>query len=104
MRWNPPVEGLLPFPHVQHSFDMRWNPPVEVPTCLRLKMKEIIIKNRETIPQEEFTLIKYLLKQCKNLEKLMINAHKIDHKRRDRDGAQMNTGQGQVLCNILCLW
>ncbi|PWA81030.1 F-box/RNI-like superfamily protein [Artemisia annua] len=91
------LHGLLPFPHVQHSFDMRWNPPVEVPTCLRLKMKEIIIKNRETITQEEFTLIKYLLKQCKNLEILMINAHKIDHKRRDR---LLNFPRGSNLCCI----
>ncbi|KAI3826228.1 hypothetical protein L1987_00273 [Smallanthus sonchifolius] len=71
-------DGFLPFPQAQYIFNMRWSPPVEVPACLQFKMKEIIIKNRETLSPEEFNLIRYLLKHSSNLENLTINAHKID--------------------------
>ncbi|KAI3683758.1 hypothetical protein L1987_84273 [Smallanthus sonchifolius] len=75
-------DGFLPFPRAQHIFNMRWRPPVEVPACLRFKMKEIIIKNRETLSLEELNLIMYLLRHSSNLESLTINAHKIDARRR----------------------
>ncbi|KAK9058760.1 hypothetical protein SSX86_023603 [Deinandra increscens subsp. villosa] len=77
------TNGLLPFPRSQQVHNMRWRPLTRVPTCLRFKLREVIIENREAISPGEFSFIKYLLKHSKKLEILAINAHEIDATRRE---------------------
>ncbi|KAI3512102.1 hypothetical protein L1887_19296 [Cichorium endivia] len=72
------LDGLVPFVRAQHTFNMRWNPPTYLPNCLRFKLKEIIIRNRQAITQQEFPLIAYLLKCSYHLRRLSINAHNIN--------------------------
>ncbi|KAJ9559031.1 hypothetical protein OSB04_013645 [Centaurea solstitialis] len=77
-------DGLVPFPRVQYAFNMNWVPPEDVPDCLRYKMAEITICNREPVVQEEFGLIRYLLQHSGNLRVLRINSHRNDSKSRER--------------------
>ncbi|KAI3738339.1 hypothetical protein L2E82_28368 [Cichorium intybus] len=74
------LNGLVPFLCAQHAhtFNMLWNPPMYLPNCLRFKLKEIIIRNRQAITQQEFPLISYLLRYSYHLEKLSIIAHNIN--------------------------
>ncbi|KAI3738337.1 hypothetical protein L2E82_28366 [Cichorium intybus] len=74
------LDGLVPFLCAQHAhtFNMLWNPPMYLPNCLRFKLKEIIIRNRQAITQQEFPLISYLLRYSYHLEKLSIIAHNIN--------------------------
>ncbi|KAL7618008.1 hypothetical protein Lser_V15G02147 [Lactuca serriola] len=53
------MDGLVPFPREQHPFNMNWDPLLDPPDCLRHKMKEIKILNKEAITQEELPLIRY---------------------------------------------
>lgn len=83
---------------------VEWNPPAEPPVCLRFKMKEIIIHSEEavshknfTLDQEEFALLRYLLKHSDILETLRINARKIDPEKREK---LLNFHRGSGRCQI----
>ncbi|KVH99992.1 F-box domain, cyclin-like protein [Cynara cardunculus var. scolymus] len=76
--------GLVPFPRIQYAFNMNWVPPEYVPGCLRHKITEITICNREPVIQEEFGLIRYLLQHSTNLRIFRINGHRNDSKSRER--------------------
>ncbi|KAL4560588.1 hypothetical protein LXL04_032741 [Taraxacum kok-saghyz] len=90
-------DGIVPFPRAQHFYNIRWDPSVEAPHCLRFAMKEIVINNREAITQEEFPLIRYLLRHSNQLETLSINAHKIRSITRER---LLKLYRGSALCRI----
>ncbi|XP_024982641.1 F-box/LRR-repeat protein At3g59190-like isoform X1 [Cynara cardunculus var. scolymus] len=77
-------DGLVPFPRIQYAFNMNWVPPEYVPGCLRHKITEITICNREPVIQEEFGLIRYLLQHSTNLRIFRINGHRNDSKSRER--------------------
>ncbi|PWA37285.1 F-box/RNI-like/FBD-like domains-containing protein [Artemisia annua] len=72
------MNGLLPIQNAGRIFHQHWKPPPEAPACLRFKLKEIIILNREAITQEELTLIWYMLNHSDNLEILTVNGHELD--------------------------
>lgn len=70
---------------------------MDVPACLRFKMKEIIVHNREAIMHEEFILIGYLLKHSNSLETFTLNAHDVHPKRREK---LLNFQRGSESCRM----
>ncbi|KAI3738410.1 hypothetical protein L2E82_28440 [Cichorium intybus] len=91
------LDGLVPRSWARVMFNMRWKPPMEVPHCLRFTMKEIIILNKEAITEEEFPLIRYLLRHSCHLETLSINAHNISPNTRDQ---LLRFPRGSAFCRI----
>lgn len=57
---------------------------MHAPACLHFRMKEIALLNRESVTQEEFALIKFLLKHTSNLGKFTINVRENDHDMREK--------------------
>ncbi|KAI3738411.1 hypothetical protein L2E82_28441 [Cichorium intybus] len=91
------LDGLVPFVRAQHTFNMAWDPTMYMPECLRCKLKEITIRNQEAITQEEFPLIRYLLRNSFRLQKLSMNAHKINPKIRRQ---LLRFPRGSAFCRI----
>ncbi|XP_071711473.1 F-box/FBD/LRR-repeat protein At3g26920-like isoform X2 [Rutidosis leptorrhynchoides] len=71
------ADGFLLFP-LTDPYYMSQNPRHEAPACLRLNVKEVVIRNRKAIQEEEFVVISYLLKHANNLEVMTINSYQGD--------------------------
>lgn len=84
-------------PRGEPIFGINWNPPWEAPSCLRLKIKEIVILNQDSVSQLEFTFIRYLLKHGVSLERLTINVPTVDPERREE---LLSIHRGSSLCQI----
>nr|GEZ91619.1 F-box/RNI-like superfamily protein [Tanacetum cinerariifolium] len=79
---NTPNLERITFEHQQEPLIVEGNILEEPTFCLRFQLKEIILPSKISLTQEEFTLIRYLLKHSGVLETLRINDHKIDRERR----------------------
>ncbi|GJY74346.1 hypothetical protein Tco_0478777 [Tanacetum coccineum] len=72
-----------------------WKEPMEPPSCMRLKMKVVIMQDVDFVRDEDFPFIRYLLKHSEYLEVLTIIARKIDPHRREE---LLNFPRGSSLC------
>ncbi|PWA53228.1 F-box/RNI-like/FBD-like domains-containing protein [Artemisia annua] len=84
-------------PRGKPIYGINWNPPWEAPSCLRLKIKEIIILNQFSVSERGLTFIRYLLKHGVSLERLTINVPVVDPERREE---LLSIHRGSSLCQI----
>ncbi|GKA03036.1 F-box/RNI-like superfamily protein [Tanacetum coccineum] len=102
--WNDLLHYLNNMPNLEHitflnlpPFDVNQEPPLEAPACLRFRVKEIILRNQETIRQRELAFIEFLLEHSNNLERFTMNVRENDSKTREK---LLNSYSGSNRCQF----